>query len=401
MTYKHTDFNDSIIGRELAKIAIEKGLATPDEPVKFKKVAEAYKEASALKPTDNFDENILKLCNGLRAQGFDKYATSIEVKFLQYKQADAANSLYDVSGETGEDLVGSAHPDGSHKMENMDGDCTIETILDRHKMMEHTVMKHPTGKLAAKDALNIARIILAQDSGLDDAKISQDKADINTKVLNAYNKINKALTTMSQVASTALHYDPLTPNAHPWLTTLLEVMPGGQIPGLLLSFFAKYSDSIKDKQVRLKGAYGDYQKESSYEHLQSIISAADDAAEIVKNMPDDAQTVKTSVQTNIDNGIAELNAAAAKWGTIGATQTTAPQGTTQATFTPQQQAAIKQTDDLVAKIKLSTKMDEDTKEKLITWLSPYRGALNDATTAPTAASKIDAAEKKWTAEGMI
>ncbi|MGE3319978.1 MAG: hypothetical protein AB7I18_11855 [Candidatus Berkiella sp.] len=157
MTFKHVKFEDSPIMRSLEKVAREKGLVK-DEPI--------AKTASAptidLAPSGNLMSNVLKLCAGLRASGFDKYASELELAYLNYKRA---NTLYETSKEKGEDLVDEAHPKGSHKLEGVDGDAVIETILDNHLKMVELVNKKPTGKLASsKDVMGAVKKVLAQDA---------------------------------------------------------------------------------------------------------------------------------------------------------------------------------------------------------------------------------------------
>ena len=158
MTFKHVKFEDSPTMRALEKVAKEKGLVKPET---LQKKASITKKADYT-PTTDFMENIFKLCAGLRAQGFEKAASEIEVNFLQYKQAQ---TLYETSKEKGEDLVQSAHPKGSHKLEGVEGDeATIETILDQHLKLKQIVEKKPTGKLSSsRDLLNAVKIVLAQE----------------------------------------------------------------------------------------------------------------------------------------------------------------------------------------------------------------------------------------------
>lgn len=165
MTFKHVKFEDSAVMRSLQKVATEKGWAKP-EPL--------TKSASSkldLFPTTNLTENILKLCEGLRHQGFNKYADELEDKFVVYKQAAAA-TLYETSSEEGEDLVDRAHPKGSHHLENVDSDeAVIETILDQHLKDTKMVEKKPTGKLSnSGEILDAVKTVLgqvpAQDFGL-------------------------------------------------------------------------------------------------------------------------------------------------------------------------------------------------------------------------------------------
>lgn len=103
---------------------------------------------------------LLKLCNKLRVEGFNKYADSIENKFVSYKAAGV--HLYKVHKETGEDLIDTAHPEGDNKIVSdvSDNNGDVETITSRHKKIVDIVQKQPTGKLASY--INQCKIALAQ-----------------------------------------------------------------------------------------------------------------------------------------------------------------------------------------------------------------------------------------------
>jgi hypothetical protein len=141
--------------RSYTKIAQEKGWIQ-EETIK--------KEASApdYQPTGNLMENVLKLCRGLRQTGFDKYAEELESKFVQFKQADCH---YDVSGEKGEDLVHAAHPEGSHKLVDVEGDSVVETILDQHMKILEKILKMPHGKLSTSaEIIDAVKVVLATNT---------------------------------------------------------------------------------------------------------------------------------------------------------------------------------------------------------------------------------------------
>ncbi len=156
MSYKHTKHWDSEVSRSLEKLAIQKGMVKP-EPLQ--KQASMDKKAD-ITPTSDLMENIFKLCNGLRSEGFTKQAEEIETNFLNYKQAQ---TLYETSKEEGEDLVHAAHPKGSHKLEDVDSDeAVVEDILDKQKKIKEVVEKKPTGKLSnAKSIINAVKLALA------------------------------------------------------------------------------------------------------------------------------------------------------------------------------------------------------------------------------------------------
>ncbi len=160
MSFKN-DFSSSEVMRSLEKIAQEKGLIKPDP---IKKTAAAKK--ADFTPTSNLMENIFKLCAGLRTQGLEKVAMEVEMNYLNYKQAQ---TLYETSKEKGEDVIHAAHPDGSHKMENIDSDeATFEDILDKHTKMLQVIEKRPHGKLSsAAQILKAVKVALARASDED------------------------------------------------------------------------------------------------------------------------------------------------------------------------------------------------------------------------------------------
>jgi hypothetical protein len=151
-------FEDSPTMRALEKVAKERGLVKPET---LQKKASIAKKADYT-PTSDLMENIFKLCSGLRASGLEKEALEIETSYFNYKRAQ---TLYETSKEKGEDLVQSAHPKGSHKLEGVEGDeATIEDILDQHLKMMKSVEKKPTGKLSSSRAiLNAVKVVLAQE----------------------------------------------------------------------------------------------------------------------------------------------------------------------------------------------------------------------------------------------
>lgn len=129
--------------RSLEKLALEKGLVAPSEDSSVPVVKTASKKE--LKPTNNIDADIAALCDGLRAKGFKRYADEVESKFFALKTAESSG--YNVILETGEDLVNAFHPEGSVRIKGVEGDATVETILDQRKIIEKIIAKKPTGKL--------------------------------------------------------------------------------------------------------------------------------------------------------------------------------------------------------------------------------------------------------------
>lgn len=155
MTFKHVKFEDSVTMRSLERVAREKGWInnTP-----LSKVASF--DNKDLSVSINLTENIIKLCNGLREYGLELYANEVEQKFIDYKKAQ---TLYETSKENGNNLIDAAHPKGSHKLDNIDGDSIIETIVDQHLAHIKVIEKKPTGKLtSSSDIINSVKMVLAQ-----------------------------------------------------------------------------------------------------------------------------------------------------------------------------------------------------------------------------------------------
>ena len=168
MTFKHLKFAESSTMQAFEKFAKDKGLVKNEAPKK------AASKTLNLNPSENLLDNVLKLATGLRSQGFHKHADDLEKKFLQFKQADA---LYETSKETGDDLVDQAHPKGSHKLEGVEGDATVETITDIKKKIEEIANKQPTGKQASSkklatsiDIINAVKTVFAAPNDLEKAK---------------------------------------------------------------------------------------------------------------------------------------------------------------------------------------------------------------------------------------
>jgi hypothetical protein len=156
MTFKHIKFEDSPVMRSLERIAKEKGLVKPSEPL-----IKTATPKTDLTPTPSLLTNLLKLCTGLREKGFEKQANELEVYLVNYKKAE---SIYETSKEKGEDLVHAAHPDGSHELEDVDviGDGAVfEDILDQMVKSLEVVNKKPTGKLSNAKAIDAAKKVVS------------------------------------------------------------------------------------------------------------------------------------------------------------------------------------------------------------------------------------------------
>lgn len=149
MTFKKTSFNESEIMREYARVALDQKIITL-EPVK-----KTASEVISLKPTDNLTQNIMTLCAALRSAGNIAQAKELECNFINYKSAET--HLYNVTNETGEDLIDQAHPDGSPKVTD-DKESVVETESDIHDAVVKMLAQKPIGKHAQTTAKVSPRI---------------------------------------------------------------------------------------------------------------------------------------------------------------------------------------------------------------------------------------------------
>lgn len=174
MTYKNIKFEDSPVFRSLEKLALKKGLIAPEE---LKKEA-SVKEEVSYQPVANLNQNILKLCSGLRAQGFESYANELEVKFLALKKA--------------ENILDTAHPEGSVKLPDMEGDAIIEDCEEQKKKIEEIIKKTPKGKFG-KDIVNLVKITLAQAASSPKEALENEIDSALNEALARWNKIDNVI----------------------------------------------------------------------------------------------------------------------------------------------------------------------------------------------------------------
>lgn len=157
-SFKHDNFSSSEVMRSLEKLTVEK--LGPAKPPLTKQAEINYT------PSSNLMENVLRLCAGLKTSGMIKEANELETNFLQYKRAQ---TLYDTHKETGDDLIEQAHPEGSHKLRDLDSpEATVEDILEQHvKILQVMNKGTPKGKLSSASLINKVKLALAGQEDVD------------------------------------------------------------------------------------------------------------------------------------------------------------------------------------------------------------------------------------------
>ena len=350
-------------------------------------IFDTLKKIEASKPNEHLTSNLLKLCNGLRAQGLTNYANILESKFMQYKTADA---FYDVSGETGEDVVNTAHPEGSHTMKGVEGDATIETILDRAKKMQEVIKKEPTGKLAARDALNVARILLAQTVPTQFETVLED---IRNDVAMSVNNIDSLLNQILIIASTAHRTDFGTFSN---ILSGLIAGPLGIISAALQEYFKTHKSYLEDLKKSLNRAKSTFDKDSSSENVKELKTIIGNIQEEIDQMPSEGNIgpLKTQFDKAAASSQTILDRALDKYSRL---QISNAPTTTQTVEDPY----FKKIQDLINKVNTTTKLNETGKTTLQNWLKQQANDLNDPQKAATVKQNIDQAETQWTTKGYI
>jgi hypothetical protein len=293
-------------------------------------------------------ENIFKLCSGLRDQGLVKEASELETNYLNYKRAQ---TLYETSKETGEDLVQSAHPKGSHKLEGVDSDeATIEDILDQHAKSVEMVNKKPTGKLSsAAHLLREVKKALGQASGKD-ALQDAIKADMD--------KINKAVARIDAKTNAELNFTiGSTYQTHirdlsmkPTIDSLKEIQ------GLLKKLHTRLDPSSWLHYATL-GTSG--LSEDSWAGVQSLLAEATAAV-------NDALTKRTEIKRLED--AAEV--------APDATKTETPKADASVDMANKIRTAIAQFNSLSGLLASDDPADKDSLDKTKAWLAAKAQDLN-------------------------
>lgn len=96
---------------------------------------------------NNINDELISLISNLEKIGEKQAANNVNKQLYIYKQA--ISELYNVTGETGKDLIDNAHPGGGTTLvpaSNEGG--KVETIIEEHDKIINNVMKQPTGKVA-------------------------------------------------------------------------------------------------------------------------------------------------------------------------------------------------------------------------------------------------------------
>lgn len=186
---RHIKLPKSSVKDSFKEIALEKKWINPEQ-------IEKKASINDLSLTDSLDANISKLIIGLKDSNLDKFAEEIRYHFLNYKKAE--NDLYNVTKNEYSKYINLAHPKGSHKMENMEGDAVVEDLYDTQSAILNLLKdkKKVKVKTAQEQSLTYAsiasklKLILDSTINLLDPNVPMDKTDYNREFNTAIYSLN-------------------------------------------------------------------------------------------------------------------------------------------------------------------------------------------------------------------
>lgn len=135
---------------------------------------------------------LVSLANDLESMGEVEAAGSVDKQIVLYKEA--ADKLYDVTGEKGEDLINQAHPGGGPTLvPAAEEGGKVETIVEEHKKVVDKATKQPTGKYAEMMNKLVATANLLEKEGDTEAAKIVDKtiASLHRKLLEQDPFVNR------------------------------------------------------------------------------------------------------------------------------------------------------------------------------------------------------------------
>ncbi len=206
MKHKHIGFSDSIVMRELEKIARDKNLVEEELyiPILNKKAS------TDLVSTGDVFMDTINLAKALRMKGFPKQAIALENQVIEFKKtaADIADNPYDWWEEKGDSLLEHAHSEDKVELPSSGGFGLIEDEVNAHDKIMRLVEKAPTGKIAKKNTESKNLVIQAINA----LAVDEKTMAANKTVIRAYGEIGKKLEALYKyVISEKYTLKPLTP----------------------------------------------------------------------------------------------------------------------------------------------------------------------------------------------
>ena len=137
--------------------------------------AEAMSKEKNLLKVSAITSELVSLANDLDSMGEKEAADAVDKQLTLFK--NAANKLYDITGETGEKFINEVHPGGGPvQVPAKDEGGKVETIVEQQKKDIEVATKNPTGKYAETILKLIVTANRLEDEGNVEAAQMVDKA---------------------------------------------------------------------------------------------------------------------------------------------------------------------------------------------------------------------------------
>lgn len=229
MTIKHIGFMDSVVMRAYQRVAVEKGLVTPDVKQYIEKAAaERVKET----PTGHLLFDVGQLVNDLNDKGYYKEAKALADKLDLYKSAQ---------DEVFSKMLEEARVEQKEVSKSKEDDGKVDGLVETHKKMRESAEKEAKAaevvsllKMAAH-ALNVKT---AQELVTGDEDSFEDKSEEskNEQIQSQLNEINQKISSsfpsisdkISEIEENSHFFSK--PNIESWFLTEEKVLnPVGKI----------------------------------------------------------------------------------------------------------------------------------------------------------------------------
>ena len=250
MTYRHIGFSDSIVMRELEKIARDKGLIEEELYIpQLKK-----KASNRLVETGDVFVDAITLAAELRERGFNKQAAALENKAIIYKSAYNNNTPASTMEERqeresvlyntkfGQGILNNAHlPLELPKLPSSINEGHFETIEEINKILVESTKHQPIGKLG-----NVIRYLnkIALDTAVCSAQDLINEINAHINVIEKQNSQFKAddivhnLKLLTDIAPTGYDIKQIMEQANLSLNTTTVILPKNRV---IMESFSKSS----------------------------------------------------------------------------------------------------------------------------------------------------------------
>jgi hypothetical protein len=245
MTHKHISFSDSIVMKELEKVAYKKKLVEDEVYIPI-----LNKKASFIKLQSSGDVffDAIALASALREKGFVKQAKALEERAVEFKKiaGEDQGDKYNWWEEEGDSLLNHAHPEDKVELPSSGGHGLVEDEVEQHRRMLNSVNRQPTGKMANLDSkMLVIQAINALAQGAAPAPaapaspVEGDDAALKADLNSAKKKLAASILSLSEFFDQNFDLDAVTLNESNYIVT-----SNGQVLAIAAEDYPAINDRI-------------------------------------------------------------------------------------------------------------------------------------------------------------